>query len=376
MTELFFKHRPNAEGMLETKHAARLNRILAEMYEDISEPLPPPEPLPVNCLRYPAFRSHVHRALAGLSADPHAKEELLRHLMIEIQKPEIVKEDAIVKEPEQLATVAGLEEVELLPSIEENAAEAACWMPMGPSFEQVQAHIQKLREGRAGEVAKVYGSVALSSSKEYGSLALESSKQVLELAREYGMSLSSLVASKSFTDQRLAGKAAALSLLSKVTPAQGLHCAPCVEKADVIGEVCHVTGGDSQLDEEIVGAAAFGPGPADVINMPEDVAQVAESNFVQAASPSEVSFALPAPPRPQAPTTLWRFNAGDGLHIDVRASADINSARTGGKVRPGVAFEVAREHQGADGVLYLQLADGSGWLFDHKPGVGAMCVRV
>lgn len=131
------------------------------------------------------------------------------------------------------------------------------------------------------------------------------------------MTLSSLVASKSFQEQRLAGKAAALSLLSRVAPEQGLHCAPCVEeKADVISEVCHMNNSDCQLDEEIVDSV----GPIDVMLTPEAAAlegYLIESTLVEAASPEPISFALPAPAPFQshkAAMTLWRFDAGDGVH--------------------------------------------------------------
>lgn len=45
-------------------------------------------------------------------------------------------------------------------------------------------------------------------------------------------------------------------------------------------------------------------------------------------------------------------------------------------VQPGDVFPVCQELKGGDGVLYLQMAVGArGWVFDHKPGVGTMCVR-
>eukprot|EP00434_Breviolum_minutum_P034731 symbB.v1.2.030746.t1/scaffold3499.1/size55309/5 len=36
-------------------------------------------------------------------------------------------------------------------------------------------------------------------------------------------------------------------------------------------------------------------------------------------------------------------------------------------------FMVDREETGADGVLYLKLADGRGWVFDQKPNWGVIC---
>jgi len=72
---------------------------------------------------------------------------------------------------------------------------------------------------------------------------------------------------------------------------------------------------------------------------------------------------------------LWRYDAGDGHHIDVRAQPKIDGPRVRKRMESGDIFCVSEERQGSDGVLYLQLADGRGWLFDRKPGVGAMCKR-
>lgn len=61
--------------------------------------------------------------------------------------------------------------------------------------------------------------------------------------------------------------------------------------------------------------------------------------------------------------------------INIRANPDVNGRRTEEELQPGEIFNVSEELRGDDGVLYLRLADGRGWVFDKKPGVGIMCVR-
>jgi len=61
--------------------------------------------------------------------------------------------------------------------------------------------------------------------------------------------------------------------------------------------------------------------------------------------------------------------------LDIRSSPDVNGPRTHVVMQPGEVFMVSEEHEGPDGVLYLKLADGRGWVFDKKPGAGMMCVR-
>lgn len=72
---------------------------------------------------------------------------------------------------------------------------------------------------------------------------------------------------------------------------------------------------------------------------------------------------------------FWRYDAGDQQNLVVRRTPDIDGQRTNTVMHPGEVFCVSRELLGADGVLFLELADGRGWAFDHKPGVGVMCER-
>merc|ERR1740121_583056 len=64
------------------------------------------------------------------------------------------------------------------------------------------------------------------------------------------------------------------------------------------------------------------------------------------------------------------------LPIDVRATPDLNGPRCASTLSPGEVFQVAEERASPDGVIFLRLADGRGWVFDKKPGAGNMCQRL
>lgn len=61
--------------------------------------------------------------------------------------------------------------------------------------------------------------------------------------------------------------------------------------------------------------------------------------------------------------------------LETRAVPDIDGPRTGHLLMPGESFLVAEELMRPSGVRYLRLADGRGWAFDYKPGIGPMCAR-
>jgi len=67
------------------------------------------------------------------------------------------------------------------------------------------------------------------------------------------------------------------------------------------------------------------------------------------------------------------YDAGDGVNLDIRTVPDLDGDRNGATLMPGDIFEVSEKHGGVNGVTYLRLADGRGWAFDYKPGVGLMC---
>mmetsp|Transcript_14448 Transcript_14448/g.32161 ORF Transcript_14448/g.32161 Transcript_14448/m.32161 type:complete len:619 (-) Transcript_14448:121-1977(-) len=71
---------------------------------------------------------------------------------------------------------------------------------------------------------------------------------------------------------------------------------------------------------------------------------------------------------------VWRYVPADGKMIGVRAVPAIEGGKTGHTLRPGEMFSVSQQYRSADGILYLKLADGRGWIFETKPGVGKLCV--
>mmetsp|Transcript_89401 Transcript_89401/g.233153 ORF Transcript_89401/g.233153 Transcript_89401/m.233153 type:complete len:252 (+) Transcript_89401:20-775(+) len=85
--------------------------------------------------------------------------------------------------------------------------------------------------------------------------------------------------------------------------------------------------------------------------------------------------------RPAEKTTTWVYKPINGKMIEVRLFKTCSNGRedrAGHRVIPDEAFDVEEEHlatQDGEKIVYLKLADGRGWLFDHKPGVGVMCVR-
>lgn len=79
---------------------------------------------------------------------------------------------------------------------------------------------------------------------------------------------------------------------------------------------------------------------------------------------------------PDAKPLPWRYNPQDDMPIFIREGPDINAPRRQEAIYPGDTFYVSEERRGRDGVLYLALADGHGWLFDSKPGVGRLCERL
>jgi len=81
-------------------------------------------------------------------------------------------------------------------------------------------------------------------------------------------------------------------------------------------------------------------------------------------------------PSPLSEATCWVCAPADGLDIGIRERPDIKALRTGEVIRLHERFMVSEEYRDeGTGVLYLRLADGRGWAFDVKPGMGPMCVR-
>merc|ERR1712176_1433243 len=61
--------------------------------------------------------------------------------------------------------------------------------------------------------------------------------------------------------------------------------------------------------------------------------------------------------------------------MDIRTVPDMNGPRTTDALQPGATFCVSEECPTKEGITYLKLADGRGWVFDRKPGIGFLCAR-
>eukprot|EP00929_Paragymnodinium_shiwhaense_P083407 TRINITY_DN4442_c0_g3_i2.p1 TRINITY_DN4442_c0_g3~~TRINITY_DN4442_c0_g3_i2.p1 ORF type:complete len:418 (-),score=62.38 TRINITY_DN4442_c0_g3_i2:120-1373(-) len=103
--------------------------------------------------------------------------------------------------------------------------------------------------------------------------------------------------------------------------------------------------------------------------------------------PAASAASVPGGVPPHAPEAAeggwWCYRPPDSRRqVAVRRGPHFNSppatSNAGQQIclNPGDAFAVAEVVQGMEGVLYLRLADGSGWLFDQMPGVGVLCQKL
>lgn len=84
----------------------------------------------------------------------------------------------------------------------------------------------------------------------------------------------------------------------------------------------------------------------------------------------------PAASAPAEAPVLWKCDPCNGAKVGIREGPAFEAKQTGGVLQPGDTFSVSETSPGADGVLFLKLADGRGWVFNGKPGVGTMCIKV
>lgn len=77
-----------------------------------------------------------------------------------------------------------------------------------------------------------------------------------------------------------------------------------------------------------------------------------------------------------AETTVarWHYEPFNGLGMGIRKWPSIDAEKAGHILSPDELFDVDEEVHG-DGLTFLHLADGRGWVFDVLPGRGTMCVR-
>eukprot|EP00929_Paragymnodinium_shiwhaense_P091422 TRINITY_DN51396_c0_g1_i1.p1 TRINITY_DN51396_c0_g1~~TRINITY_DN51396_c0_g1_i1.p1 ORF type:complete len:3437 (-),score=883.73 TRINITY_DN51396_c0_g1_i1:237-10547(-) len=71
--------------------------------------------------------------------------------------------------------------------------------------------------------------------------------------------------------------------------------------------------------------------------------------------------------------SLWLYENPTGNAIGIRYRPDIGGPHSG-QVEHGELVRVCEHFRGANGVTFLRLADGRGWIFDVKPDVGRMCM--
>lgn len=438
LTELFFLQGPDKDGALGEKQVAKLNRTLARLYDSGPEEFaadaaaPPPEPLPRGTMRYPAFRSHVHRAVTRFTDNALAKEQVMARLILDAKKKEdladleIAWSGGIIPNERPMVDEHVIELEEL--TAEESNKNVACWGPQtvlsDEKVQQLRRYLEVLKEAGKGEKTQQ----TIEAAKNLGQRALESSKQVLEIARESFQKQSEFVSQKPFHKQAFCddpgpdglcentGRPQAASRLMAAARLAACVRQPVAEVELPAHEVCEeqcsetirldgdagllfddtiLSGIDDQLDETIrsdvsatlqdlaPGIGAGGSGRATLAR-----STPASPSAVRLPPPPPSAVAMPVPPaRQQAARAssssakaterpVWCYDAGDGLHVDIRAQPDFGAARTGHVLLPGEEFRVEREHRGEDGVLFLKLVDRRGWVFESKPGVGTMCQRI
>jgi hypothetical protein len=76
--------------------------------------------------------------------------------------------------------------------------------------------------------------------------------------------------------------------------------------------------------------------------------------------------------KPLVETRRWVYEPSSDTPFIIRSEPIIDGPQTSHLLVIGERFEVALELQIGD-ITFLKLADGRGWAFDCKPGVGQMC---
>lgn len=105
----------------------------------------------------------------------------------------------------------------------------------------------------------------------------------------------------------------------------------------------------------------------------------------EAASPApdgEPHASAPQPAAAPGPASAsevqpWCYRPPDWVPLAIRPEPTVEywpESHPGHYLHPGTVFDVDLHRWSPSGVLFLRLADGRGWVFDKKPGVGVMCV--
>jgi hypothetical protein len=375
LIELFVKYGPDSDGALERASLAELNATLSKWYCDspaIQEKAPPPEPLPGDALRFPDFRKGMCRVLTSLSLSPEDKEALMVRLLTQPREP--LRADLRDPRPRAGARSAGARHAR--PTIED-ALEAQCWAPTAASADELAKHLSAMVKEASGQDVHELREKLVGATKSYSFSAMAAAKDVLHMANEYGVS--ALEVSKVYGEKaveysemvlssRKPASAGAASQLPQ-QPSSELPASappPPYDSEECFEDSLLATKGLPTLlgsqEKALSSSPPYQPQCHEAPKLPPHLRS------------AEAAPKLPPHLAAKAKAKTWRFDAGDGMHIDIRAAPDLDGERTGKWVNTGETFEVSRELRDADGVTFLQLADGRGWLFDSKPGVGVMCV--
>ncbi|CAE8623776.1 unnamed protein product, partial [Polarella glacialis] len=95
----------------------------------------------------------------------------------------------------------------------------------------------------------------------------------------------------------------------------------------------------------------------------------AQSSSSSAQAPTEAATAQVTEAR------MWLYNPPTYREMAIRKMPDVDGPRTAAMLRAGQRFLVSEEFKGSDGVLYLKLADSSGWVFESKRAGEVLCFR-
>lgn len=389
LIDLFCKYSPEADGTLDRASLHEMNVKLSQWYcktaaEMGSLDAPPPEPLPMDAVRFPAFRQNMCRMLSGLNLTPQEKEKFITELLLqprEAPRKEMAGAGVLFSDnrsPFEARPVPRLEDASGSP-------QAQCWQPTAAELSAwvKEASGQDLSEIRervlaAGKAAS-FSAMALTkdvvhSANDVGLRALEVTRAYSQHLKEYGEQ----VLASEFNPSRKPSPSC--SKLPASMPAPDYDSDVCIGDS-LLGTYQLPDSGLAQRQHRSASPARPPLLPEGAVqppaSRPREASPDARARAARAAVSAHPSPVRPQPAmEPQSPSRLWRFDAGDGLHVDIRTTPDINGPRSGKWINPGEVFEVSRELQESrDGVVYLQLADGRGWIFDRKPGVGFMCRR-
>eukprot|EP00418_Pyrodinium_bahamense_P046401 CAMPEP_0179193790 /NCGR_PEP_ID=MMETSP0796-20121207/96308_1 /TAXON_ID=73915 /ORGANISM="Pyrodinium bahamense, Strain pbaha01" /LENGTH=536 /DNA_ID=CAMNT_0020898105 /DNA_START=1 /DNA_END=1609 /DNA_ORIENTATION=+ len=370
----------DGDGSLQQPALLKLNRRLALLHHRrMGEDSPPPAPLLDPAALYPSFREHLLRALADHELSVEDQEAVLVHFIALERHLEEDDETAIRGLCRALPRCPqGTRQPENRHPKEWCAHPLTAAQEYGPAaFEASNQVIQAATRSLTGQARRLASHAAphlaaLADSTKQASVGaatgMTSTIGTYWARARAGLRQQDCLAS--------APRGARLELGPKVVEKRrSAECGQCLgggpsphrtvaqprATLQPPGGTPAVEGAKSLSGNPAVAATAEQPAPPE--RMPDEVGAAATTNC----------FAIGKAAAQRA--QLWRYAPEDCWHVDIRSMPDVNGPRTGTCLQAGEVFRVCEERRGTDGVLYLCLADGRGWVFDQKPGVGTMCVR-